>query len=620
MGHTDTPAPEHIRLPLGKKVLFAAILLLVPLAGAEIISRLTIPSQVALLYERQMMGFDTAGLPALRDIMRPSPRLFWSLKPNLSAVPVEGKNADFDLSFSVSTNELGLQNGPIGPKGDAYRILLVGDSCTFGLGVEDDQSFPARLQQLLDESPPDGRRVEITNAGVPGYTSYQGLRYLLDHGFSLSPDCVMICFGVNDAAGWNGRSDMENAKSFAATRIEAVLLKSRLYAGLKSWLANSSVSTEPPPRDRDKPRRPRLTEEEFSTVLEEISKESRRRNIRLAYIIWPYRHQVSSLNEDPIWLQEVISTVAKNEGHPCISLTSLFINSPVRPLYLDHVHATRFGLNIVANRLAATIHGMITGWAVPPPNHLEQVRQLVRLDPQDAQAKIVLGNALANRRQNEKAIEVLKEIPALEPKRAQIWRSLGNTFGRLGQYEDAAAAYEHAIELAPDDSLSLSRLATERYRFEKYEEAIELYARALQADPRLISARRNLADLYADLGRYQDAVNLLRQGLADDPHERLLIVPLAWYLATARDDSVRNGADARKLIGQNIRERRDGYYPAYRALAAAYAEEGKFPMAIKAAQAARKMAETSNDQAYVEEIQEHLQLYEQKKPVRLTPI
>ena len=620
MSNTGSPALNHKRLSLGRKILFAAVFLLVPLLGAEIICRLVIPSQVALLFEQQKEIIQTVGLPALTDIMCPDARLFWSMKPNLDAVQVEGSVADFDVSFAVSTNELGLRNGPISPKGDAFRVLLIGDSCTFGLGVEDHQSFPARLQQLLDESPPDGRRVEIINAGVPGYTSYQGLQYLLDHGFALSPDCVMICFGTNDADAWNGRSDMENAKSLAATRIESVLLKSRLYVGLKKWLGGASVSTEPIPFDREK-LRPRLTDEEFSAVLARISRECRRRNVLSAYIIWPYRQQVNTQEADFVRYQGAIAAVAEKEQRGCINLTSPFINCPVRPLYLDHIHATRFGLNVVANRLAYTIGGIISGRFVPQPNYLEQARQLVKLDPQDAQARIVLANVLAARNEDEQALEVLREVPALEPRRAQVWRSLGNMFDRFSQYDDAAKAYQSAIRIAPNDAIALSRLATEWYRFKKYEEAVELYARALQIYPRLISARRNLADLYAELGRYQDAVSLLKEGLADDPDERLLIVPLAWYLATAPDDSVRNGAEARTLISEQIqKDQQDVYYKAHRTLAAAYAEEGKFALAIETAQAAEQLAAKNGDQQHLDEIRRHLQLYEQKKPVRLTPI
>jgi hypothetical protein len=55
------------------------------------------------------------------------------------------------------------------PKG-TYRILALGDSWMFGLGVNDAQTIPSQVEQMLAEQ--KGWNVEIINAGVPGFRAW----------------------------------------------------------------------------------------------------------------------------------------------------------------------------------------------------------------------------------------------------------------------------------------------------------------------------------------------------------------------------------------------------------------------------------------------------------------
>ena len=86
------------------------------------------------------------------------------------------------------------------PPGEV-RILAVGDSITFGRDLsEDADTYPGRLQALLDARPGASRRVRVINAGVPRYTSEQVLRFLTDRAAGLEPDLVVACVGWNDLA------------------------------------------------------------------------------------------------------------------------------------------------------------------------------------------------------------------------------------------------------------------------------------------------------------------------------------------------------------------------------------------------------------------------------------
>ena len=68
-------------------------------------------------------------------------------------------------TYSLSTNSLGLRGPELGDDDPAVpRLLAIGDSVTHGWGVDEDESYPSVLQELLGER---GHRVQVVNAGVP---------------------------------------------------------------------------------------------------------------------------------------------------------------------------------------------------------------------------------------------------------------------------------------------------------------------------------------------------------------------------------------------------------------------------------------------------------------------
>ncbi|MBK9646807.1 MAG: hypothetical protein IPO67_16905 [Deltaproteobacteria bacterium] len=69
--------------------------------------------------------------------------------------------------FSVSTNADRLRMGEItaAPAPGVTRLVAIGDSVTFGWGVEVEDAFPAQLEAELLRR---GHKVEVLNAGVPG--------------------------------------------------------------------------------------------------------------------------------------------------------------------------------------------------------------------------------------------------------------------------------------------------------------------------------------------------------------------------------------------------------------------------------------------------------------------
>lgn len=116
------------------------------------------------------------------------PDLLWRLAPGFRAKP----------PLEMAINSLGYRGKEFAPRKRAgvYRVLCVGDSVTFGVGVNDELTYPARLERSLREAA--GREVEAINGGVLGYGTPQELRYLRKEGLSLEPDLVILEVCVND--------------------------------------------------------------------------------------------------------------------------------------------------------------------------------------------------------------------------------------------------------------------------------------------------------------------------------------------------------------------------------------------------------------------------------------
>ena len=128
-------------------------------------------------------------------VYEPDPLLLWRLKPS--------SLLDFpELGFrGVRTNSLGLRGPEIPPerKPGEFRVLCLGDSVTFGMGLPEGETWPDQLRAHLGSSPEFSEGpVTVQSGAVPGWSSIQGL-WLYDRVADFRPDVVVFWFGLNDS-------------------------------------------------------------------------------------------------------------------------------------------------------------------------------------------------------------------------------------------------------------------------------------------------------------------------------------------------------------------------------------------------------------------------------------
>jgi lysophospholipase L1-like esterase len=103
------------------------------------------------------------------------------------------------MSSPISINSLGFRGPEISAaKNDAYRIVILGESTTFGMTIEPgDQPWPERLERIIRQRLKTRRPVQVINAGVPAYTIVANLLRLRSEILPLQPDMIVSYHGAN---------------------------------------------------------------------------------------------------------------------------------------------------------------------------------------------------------------------------------------------------------------------------------------------------------------------------------------------------------------------------------------------------------------------------------------
>lgn len=114
------------------------------------------------------------------------------------------KNFDTGEKFDIKTNDLGLRGNDIKPDKDPLqkRILIEGDSFTFGFGVKDKETFSYLLEQKLSNANKlsEFNQAQVINAGYAGgFGPDAYYMHLKNKGLELKPDLVIFSvFIYND--------------------------------------------------------------------------------------------------------------------------------------------------------------------------------------------------------------------------------------------------------------------------------------------------------------------------------------------------------------------------------------------------------------------------------------
>jgi len=229
----------------------------------------------------------------------------------------------------------------------------------------------------------------------------------------------------------------------------------------------------------------------------------------------------------------------------------------------------------------------------------------------------VVGGAYLRQGDYARAMTNLQASLEIQPNFTDVHLTLGHAMLYAGKFNEALNEFREALRLGsrfPQD-LYVDIGAT-------YEAmgnptaALTNYTEAVRIDPAVPKGHLGLANMLLAVGRFKEAISELRLAAAQEPNSPEPIGRLAWLLATHANPAVRNGQEAVQLAEKACQMTNFKQPQVLNALAAAYAETGKFDLAVQTAQKALDAARANSDTNLAAMTETLLKLYQSGKPYR----
>ena len=242
------------------------------------------------------------------ELKRPvaNPELSFAHAPNRSA---------FLMGVPVSINSEGLRDREFSLEKppDVYRVMMLGDSTTFGWGVKEEDTAAKFLERKLNANLPAGySRAEVMNAGVGNYDTVQEVTYYETIGWKFHPDLVVLVFFINDPEPVPTEKkgfliDRSYLIAFATNRIDGLMRHAGVRPDWKTYYASLY--------DDDRP-----GFQACQKALVSLANSTRSHDAKLLVAILPELHQINNDSYPFKAAHQKIKDVMAAENVPVLEL------------------------------------------------------------------------------------------------------------------------------------------------------------------------------------------------------------------------------------------------------------------------------------------------------------
>ena len=243
---------------------------------------------------------------------------------------------------------------------DRVLVMTYGDSNTDG---PDEGGWPARMQSHLRNANPD---IDVVNAGVAGYSSYQGLRRFEEDVQRVTPRVVVVSFGWNDAALTAGEPDSSfTPPGEARATLLRVLLRYKSYLVLLNALQHPQDAMPTIAQLR-----PRVSKDEYIANIDRFRVRAEALGTKLALATRPHREPPDALRAIapnfraavPDYNDALRAYAASHEGVLLLDVQKEFENRPGE--FVDECHFSPQA----HERMAVFVTSALTqsGWVMTP--------------------------------------------------------------------------------------------------------------------------------------------------------------------------------------------------------------------------------------------------------------
>jgi tetratricopeptide (TPR) repeat protein len=253
-------------------------------------------------------------------------------------------------------------------------------------------------------------------------------------------------------------------------------------------------------------------------------------------------------------------------------------------------------------------------WQIGQRNQaVAHYREAVRVDPQHPIAHYNLGFALSEMGMVGEGAKELAEAVRLAPQYADAWVEYGRALATLGDFGNAQEQFRRALELSPTNVNVRVNLANALWMSGRTNEAASNFAAAANQQPGLGQDLLDSGKRLAAQGQFAGALGRFSLAMRLRPDWPEAMSATAWVMATAPQSSVRNGPEAVRLAERAaaLTGKKDVHVLA--TLDAAYAEAGRFPEAITAAEETRNAAAGAGNEQAVRAAKNRLERYQRNQ-------
>lgn len=311
---------------------------------------------------------------------------------DLLFTPVPNQTYIEKISLTHSSiNSYGLRGEAADLNSGKEIILCLGDSITYGYGLDDTQTYPARLQRALDHEFPG--RYTVLNGGVDAYPvafEWQKFLYLWNRG--IHPKVVIVGYSMNEGFLGHLVDSSEEIKqefarrvwvknylrSFALYNLIAENWARRYYDHMKGKLVPGTNFASLSKEELDK---------RYDSYLSRFLVDLKSRNVKPVFLLFcSFNSQTNSYNTEGPFETRFVDFANKN-AIPLFRTDEILRqgepeNVRLAKYFIDAVHMNEQGTQKVAADLADVVPKTVDK-DVPP---LTSSTQAVRVQPSPAKS------------------------------------------------------------------------------------------------------------------------------------------------------------------------------------------------------------------------------------------
>lgn len=229
----------------------------------------------------------------------------------------------------------------------AFRIMTYGDSNTDG---PPSGGWPHALRAEFEVAKGKdlvAAEVQVLNAGVTGYSSYQGLLRFRSHVGRFKPDLILVSFGWNDVAPALSNPDkLYLPPSPILAGLQRFFLRYTFYRMLRGSASENG-------RTAGKPIGSRVSVADYVANMKRFLEISRKNHVVPVFLTRPHREKSADLRKFSGWrsmvprYNEALLSFCRREGATCLDIQKKFEASG-QHLFVDESHFNAQGYKEMA--------------------------------------------------------------------------------------------------------------------------------------------------------------------------------------------------------------------------------------------------------------------------------